>query len=715
MPRESEQYSSTGLTDADGAGAPAGMGRRAAPYDAAAGGSRPHRGWSLRSSISLRQGITGALAALLIGTLLTTADLVWVAARERDQAGREAQAIANQLEGSAALAAWNIDPQLADQVIKDHLKLEDVAGLEIYLNDGSLLAAGSAPLQVGSRLETLIAHAVFSDVLSTSRDLYRPDGPRADQIGRLRVTLDPVVVSRNLMAIIGATALSELLRNLLLALALVLVLHRYVTRPLLELGRVIARVDPEHPGDVMLPVPRGHEQDELGYIANRTNELLTRLAQSQETLRFMATRDALTGLPNRALLTEEIMRALTKAQRQGTRVALLFMDLDRFKAVNDSLGHDTGDRLLREVGTRVAQVLRASDIIARLGGDEFVVMTEDITRPEAAITLAQRILDVIRQSYDLDGTTASIDTSIGIALYPDDGDNPEALLRAADVAMYTAKSAGGASYSFFTTAMMDQAIIRLRTEATLKAALENHEFRLYYQPILDARSRRLSGAEALIRWQRADRLVMPGEFMPIAEETGLVIAMGAWVMRQAVAQAAAWLAQGHAIPISVNVSGRQLGDPGLLALVGDTLAESGLPPQLLILEITETVMMRDFEAALSVLEQLRALGVGIAVDDFGTGYSSLAYLRRLPATVLKLDRSFVSDLPGDTAIANAILELARNFALSTVAEGVERADQLDWLSARGCQRVQGFLFAPALPVSEFNHRFVPAAAPIPPG
>ncbi|TWB44835.1 diguanylate cyclase/phosphodiesterase [Nitrospirillum viridazoti] len=667
-------------------------------------GSRFH--WSFWSSLSFKEGVRGALAALLIGFAFSAVEIGWAASREREKVLTIIDDIAAQVEGSAAIAAWNLDAQLANQVIMDNLKLHAVSGVEILLKDNERLAGVRRKPAQDGWLTGPLSRLVFGDLSTIRRPLRQPNSPNGEVIGELRLDLDPVVLARDLLILAGTGLVSGVLRNLLLGLALVAVLHRYVTRPLFSLGRSISRINPDRPMETALPLPSGHERDELGYIAARTNELLARLAASQEAQRRMATRDLLTGLPNRVLLTEELGRSLPKAERAGYHVAVFHLDLDRFKTVNESYGLDVGDRVLREVGARLTSVLRAGDSVARLGADEFAVVAEDIAQPEMAARLAERILDTLAAPYAIDGHSVALTASVGMALFPGDGRDPEPLLRGADVAMCTAKAAGGGRYRFFAREMMDRAVARLHNETALRRAIEENQFVLYYQPKLETLTRKLSGVEALLRWQKPDRLVMPGDFIPLAEETGLIVPIGAWVLRTACEQAARWLAAGHAVPVSVNVSARQLQEAGLVDLVADCLAKSYLPPELLNIEITETSMMRDLDHSEALLARLRDLGVGISVDDFGTGYSSLAYLRRLPVTALKLDRSFVNDIPAETAIATAVLDLSRSFGLKTVAEGVETEEQWHWLAQQGCAEVQGFLFARPMPVDLVERDFL---------
>ena len=414
-------------------------------------------------------------------------------------------------------------------------------------------------------------------------------------------------------------------------------------------------------------------------------------------LRHQALHDALTGLPNRALIMDRAEQMLVHARRDGTEASAMFIDLDGFKGVNDTFGHPVGDELLRVVAARIAGVLREIDTIGRLGGDEFVVLVEG----EAA-QIAERILGVLREPFDLGtGSTISVTTSIGIA----SGDRKAAkdLLRDADIALYEAKGAGRNRYAEFRHEMHIAAHDRLALENDLRGAIARDELFLVYQPILDLETGEVTAAEALLRWQHATRgLVPPTEFIGLAEESGLIMDIGAWVLETAAEQAAQWVAHGTPIGISVNVSARQLDDPGLLAAVEHALRRSGLAGDHLILEITETALMRDPAGAAETLGELRTLGIRVAIDDFGTGYSSLAYLQQLPVDSLKIDRTFIAASArsrDSDPLIQTLVQLGRSLGLRTVAEGIEDEAQLAHLRELGCDAGQGYLFAPPLEVA----------------
>ncbi|MGV7206519.1 EAL domain-containing protein [Oxalobacteraceae bacterium A2-2] len=412
----------------------------------------------------------------------------------------------------------------------------------------------------------------------------------------------------------------------------------------------------------------------------------------------LANQDGLTGLANRNLLLDRLSQAISHARRAGRWVGLLFVDLDRFKNINDSLGHDAGDHVLMEVGRRLEHSVRQGDTVARLGGDEFVVLLSDVARSDDVASLGQKVRDALEAPFIVFGHEVAPVASIGISLYPRDGADAASLLKNADAAMYRAKRLGGDSFQFYAQDMNARTLDRLKLEAALRHALERGEFHLVYQPQLDLASGQIVGVEALVRWQPPHRpLVMPGEFIPVAEETGLIVPLGAWVLRTACAQQAAWERAGlRSVRMAVNLSARQFKQQDLVQTVSDALHASGCDPRKLELEITESVLMENPDAATAVMQQLADMGIQLSIDDFGSGYSSLSYLKRFPIHSLKIDRSFVHDIPNDSddaAIASAVIALAHSMRLKVTAEGVEGPAQLDFLRAQRCDQIQGYCFS----------------------
>lgn len=430
---------------------------------------------------------------------------------------------------------------------------------------------------------------------------------------------------------------------------------------------------------------------------------ITERKQSSERLAHLAHYDSVTGLPNRVLLHDRLGQTIAQARRNNWFVGVLFLDLDRFKLVNDTLGHAAGDLLLKQVAMRLTQALRPSDTVGRLSGDEFAVILSELISPQNAGLVAQKLIEVLRMPYDLDGNEVFVTASIGITLYPTDSDNIETLIRDADAAMYGAKSAGRNNYQYYTAEMNQRATEKLRLETGLRHAIERGEFVLHYQPKVDVASGKITGLEALLRWQPPDEgMVSPDQFIPLLEETGLIVPVGDWVTRTACAQIHAWREAGLTpVPVAVNLSARQLKQPGFGATLGRALAEFSVPAELIEIEITESSLMENPEQAIVVLTEIANLGVRLSADDFGTGYSSLSYLKRLPLDALKIDRSFVRDItsdPDDAAITRTVITLAHGLDLKVIAEGVETKEQLAFLGQNQCDEAQGYLFSRPLHV-----------------
>src|SRR5450755_4187132 len=426
-----------------------------------------------------------------------------------------------------------------------------------------------------------------------------------------------------------------------------------------------------------------------------------------------AQHDVVTGLPNRVLLNDRITQAIVLARRNENPLAVMFLDLDHFKNINDSLGHAIGDNLLQSVSRRLLASVRKSDTVSRQGGDEFVILLSETTNPEDAATSAKKILLSLSGPHSIGGQDLFIDGSIGISVYPGDGEDAETLIKNADTAMYHAKERGRNNFQFFKAEMNLKAVERQSLEGSLRRALEREEFLLHYQPKVNLDTGEITGGEALIRWQHPDRgLVPPSQFVPIAEDCGLILQIGRWVLREACSQARAWQNAGlRPLPIAVNVSAVEFRDKGFAERVRTVLSETGLEARYLELELTEGVLMEDAETMVSVLQELKMMGVLLAVDDFGTGYSSLSYLRQFPIDVLKIDQSFVHQItadPDDSTIVSAIINMAKSLKHLVVAEGVETREQRSYLQAQHCGEGQGNLFSRPLAAARFAH-FMKAA------
>ena len=453
--------------------------------------------------------------------------------------------------------------------------------------------------------------------------------------------------------------------------------------------------------------------DEQGIIrtlrhAVERHHILTDLATARQREHYLAMHDALTGLPNRSSFLDQLRRTLHYATRHDKQLAVLFLDLNRFKSINDTLGHPVGDDLLKVIADRLTHSLRQSDLLARFGGDEFLIALPDVERDHDAARVAQKLSDVLAKPCELGGREYRISASIGIALFPRDGADIDVLIRNADTAMYNAKTEPGTGYSYYSEGMNDAVAERLDLEHGLREAIELERFVLHYQPQVDARSGALIGAEALVRWRDPIRgLIPPNAFVPMAEETGMVAAIGKWVLGSACADAAMWRSRAP-LRVAVNVSSKQLVDPEFADYVARTLRETGLAPERLQIEITESSVLEQRGPTLATLQALRRLGCGVVIDDFGTGYAALTALKWLPAVGLKIDRSFVTNLGAehrdrtDATIASGLISIAQGLGLEVMAEGVETVPQLEFLRGRGCHLIQGYLLAKPLPREEFQ-------------
>ena len=450
-----------------------------------------------------------------------------------------------------------------------------------------------------------------------------------------------------------------------------------------------------------------------------TTQDITERRRNEERLRTLALYDPLTGLPNREFFREQFGHSLAHAERLGRPLAVMMLDIDRFKRINETFGHGAGDQLLKEIGARLAQTLRDADYVtradfvpadqnlARLGGDEFTIMLASLARPEDVAKVARRILEMVACPILLNGEETVVTASIGIAVYPADGADTDTLLKNADSAMYFAKEQGKNNYQFFSSTMNARSFQKLSLENGLRKALERDELRLHYQPKIDALSGRISGVEALIRWQHPDLgMVAPNDFIPLAEETGLIVPIGEWVLHTACAQLALWHAAGHAgLTVAVNMASPNFAQQDFVATVAAIIRAAGVAPEAVEIEVTESVLMQDMKATIAKLTALKAGGVRLSVDDFGTGYSSLAYLKKFPIDTLKIDRSFVRDVIGnreDMAITTAIIALGQSLGLQVVAEGVETAEQAAFLRHKGCHLMQGYLFGRPVPAAEIS-------------
>ncbi len=451
-----------------------------------------------------------------------------------------------------------------------------------------------------------------------------------------------------------------------------------------------------------------HIQNRLLFITTARD--ISERKEAEQRITYMASHDALTKLPNRSLLQDRIQQTLAHNHRRNLMAAVLFIDLDKFKIINDTLGHDFGDEVLKETASRLIREVRSEDTVARQGGDEFIILLSDITHPDDAALIAQKLIESLTQPFHIKGKELHIGASIGIAIFPDDGDDMEILLKNSDIAMYHAKESGRGNYQFFSAKMNAQTSEKQALCSDLRHAVERNELFLVYQPVVDMISNEMVGMEVLLRWQHpVAGLIPPVRFIPLAEESDLILPIGEWVLRSACKQLSVWQKQGYEVPrLAINLSAKQFRQKNIAETIAKVLKETGVDSHFIGIEITESMMVHNIEDVADTLLKLSNMGLEISIDDFGTGYSSLSYLKRFPIDKLKIDKSFVDDIathPDDAAIVKAIIAMAHSLSMSVVSEGVEIQAQLDFLHSYGCEQYQGYIFSKPLPASEIVTKF----------
>ncbi|WP_413471982.1 putative bifunctional diguanylate cyclase/phosphodiesterase [Shewanella baltica] len=662
-------------------------------------------------SLTWKQTNLVVFTALFFAIAIFIVEIALVVISTKQQLTTTQQELLDSVEQPAANAVWALDDNLARQTLEGAIKVEHVGSAVIELDDGSMFVSVSNNKKNNSQTFISLSNKLFDDLKEISRPLYRPfyfEGTQQQQlIGTLTVFYDTQELTNTLFSQLRFSFFATLARALLLTLVLSVVFHRFLTQPIARISEAIDKIEPDSPDENLLPMSNAHKDDELGLVTSKFNQILIQFSQTQSKLRKMATRDPLTGLPNRTLLLETIAVTIQRSRVHKRSFALMFIDLDRFKNINDSLGHALGDQFLARIARILERFVGDKGTVSRLGGDEFVILADTVHTPDQAADFVDKLLIQLNVPIQLNEHAIHPAASIGISIYPEDGNSAEDLIRHADIAMYSAKAAGSNQWAFFKQQMTERAAVRLRTEASLHDALKNNEFLLYFQPKLDLQTGKVIACEALIRWQKDGRLISPVSFIPVAEETGIIIPIGRWVIEQSCKVLREWQKKyNYAIPIAINVASQQFADASLVPDIKQMALRYQIQPELLEIEITETSLMNDIELAIAKLEQLKSAGFGIAVDDFGTGYSSLSYLRHLPITTMKIDRCFVSDLPGDSAIASTILMLGKQLNLTIVAEGIENEQQLDWLKENQCQVGQGFYFSQPLPQAEFEALYI---------
>ncbi len=631
-----------------------------------------------------------------------------------------------------SLPLWNVDDKRIELIINSLQVDPDIVGVAVFdENADPFSVTGTLTLHGINQLSRLVeqSHSDIEEISSNYfnllqqwhwRENKRPFIAKStitfgtdageEVIGTLFIALsDHGIHQRRSERLYNEIVIALIV---LCALILATLLSYWVTtyRPLRKLQKEIQSIQA---GDRFQPMTRCGSR-EINAVIDAFNALLGRqVAYEQEQknyqqeLKFVALHDDLTGLPNRLLFDQNLAQSIARSKRSQTSFALLFLDLDRFKDINDSLGHDYGDALLKEIASRLDHRTRETDTVCRFGGDEFAILLDSASTTKDITAICEELLFEIRLPFSIRGHDLQVGCSIGITMYPEDGDDPITLLRNADSAMYLAKEHGKDGYEFFSEELRTNAHLRLQMENAIQHAIRREELILHYQPLIDATSGKVRGVEALVRWMHPERgLLFPDRFITLAEESGTIIPIGEWVLRSACRQNHTWQQQGlPAIPISVNISARQFHDEQLVSKIAAILDEVGLDPAHLELELTEGTLIQDNEQTQASLSELNALGVSIAIDDFGTGYSSLTYLRRFPIHTLKIDRSLMSDIIEDAdnrTIVEATIEMAHKLGKQVVAEGIETTEQANYLTRCGCDLLQGYLFSRPIPHNDFE-------------
>ncbi|MCQ4314176.1 EAL domain-containing protein [Pseudomonas stutzeri] len=665
----------------------------------------------LRNSLSRQLLRIVLLSALAVGLVLSCAQIVFDAYKTRQLIDAEAQRILRMTRDPSTQAIYSLDREMGAQVMEGLFQHESIRKASIGHPSDEALAYKSRPLMpLPSRWLTdpiLGRDQAFSIPL-----IGRP--PYNEYYGDLRITLDTAPYGAEFVKDSAVIFVIGILRALALGLLLYLIYEWLLTRPLTKLIEHLSHINPDRPGEHTLPMPKGHEKNELGLWVDTANALLASIEHNMQlrhaaesNLQRMTQYDFLTGLPNRQQLQQQLGNILSEAGRLQRRVAVLCLGLDDFKGINEQFSYQNGDRMLIALADRLRSLSGRVGALARLGGDQFVLVLSGFEQPYETAELAQRVLDDLERPIDLDQQSIRLRATIGITLYPEDGDSTEKLLQKAEQTMTLAKNRSRNRYQFYVASIDSEMRARRELQKDLAEAVQRGEFHLVYQPQIDYRRKRITGVEALLRWAHpSGKIVPPDVFIPLAEQNGSIIAIGEWVLDQACRQLSEWHQQGFDdLRMAVNLSTVQLHHAELPLMVSNLLSTHRLPPETLELEVTETGLMEDIGAATRNLHSLRRSGALIAIDDFGTGYSSLSYLKSLPLDKIKIDKSFVRDMAlgdGDTTIVSAIIQLGKSLGMLVIAEGVETAEQERYLVDEGCNEGQGYFYSKPLPAPELT-------------
>ncbi|BAQ76498.1 MULTISPECIES: putative bifunctional diguanylate cyclase/phosphodiesterase [Pseudomonas] len=665
----------------------------------------------LKNSLSVKLLRVVLLSALIVGVVLSCAQIVFDAYKTRQAVANDAQRILDMFRDPSTQAVYSLDREMGMQVIEGLFQDDAVRMASIGHPNETMLAEKSRELQ-HSPSRWLTDLILGQERTFTTQLVGR--GPYSEYYGDLSITLDTATYGQDFIISSVIIFVSGVLRALAMGLVLYLVYHCLLTKPLSRIIEHLTNINPDRPSEHQLPLLKGHEKNELGIWINTANQLLASIErnthlrhEAENSLLRMSQYDFLTGLPNRQQLQQQLDKILVDAGRLQRRVAVLCVGLDDFKGINEQFSYQTGDQLLLALADRLRGHSGRLGALARLGGDQFALVQADIEQPYEAAELAQSILDDLEATFALDHQEIRLRATIGITLFPEDGDSTEKLLQKAEQTMTLAKSRSRNRYQFYIASVDSEMRRRRELEKDLREALIREQFFLVYQPQISYRDHRVVGVEALIRWQHPEHgMVPPDLFIPLAEQNGTIIAIGEWVLDQACRQLREWHDMGFTdLRMAVNLSTVQLHHAELPRVVNNLLQIYRLPPRSLELEVTETGLMEDISTAAQHLLSLRRSGALIAIDDFGTGYSSLSYLKSLPLDKIKIDKSFVQDLlddDDDATIVRAIIQLGKSLGMQVIAEGVETAEQEAYIISEGCHEGQGYHYSKPLPARELS-------------
>jgi diguanylate cyclase (GGDEF)-like protein len=663
----------------------------------------------LKNSLSIKLLRVVLLSAFLVGVVLSCAQIVYDVYKTRQSVAADAERILDMFRDPSTQAVYSLDREMGMQVIEGLFQDKAVRLASIGHPNETLLAEKERPLQA-SPTRWLTDIILGQERSFTTQLIGRT--PFNEYYGDLRITLDTASYGEGFLINAVIIFISGVLRALLMGLVLYLVYHWLLTKPLSKIIEHLTSINPDRPSEHLLPLLKGHEKNELGLWVNTANQLLASIErnahlrhEAENSLERLAHCDFLTGLPNRVRLQTELDNILQDAGRAQRRVAVLCLGLDDFKGINEQFSYQSGDQLLLALADRLRAYSGRLGALARLGGDQFALVQPGIEQPYEAAELAQKILDELEAPFILGDEQIQLRATIGITLFPEDGDSTEKLLQKAEQTMTLAKSRSRNRYQFYIASVDSEMRRRRELEKDLRDALPRNQLHLVYQPQISYRNHRVVGVEALIRWQHPEHgMVPPDTFIPLAEQNGTIIAIGEWVLDQACRQLREWHDQGFTeLRMAVNLSTVQLHHSELPRVVNNLLQIYRLPPRSLELEVTETGLMEDITTAAQHLLSLRRSGALIAIDDFGTGYSSLSYLKSLPLDKIKIDKSFVQDLiedQDDATIVRAIIQLGKSLGMQVIAEGVETQSQEAYVIAEGCHEGQGYLYSKPLPARE---------------